>query len=223
MPTSSQNTNTIAALPAIDQPQHAEAEQREILEEAAVAAAAAHRPAVAKRRQRVDHVGQLAVHVAERIDVDARGHQRDHAEHGQRQRVDVVADRQPQRAELAQRVPIAGDRLRLPAACSPWPRPQRMVRQPQAQGRQRQDARRHDGRRGHVGGVAPARPIRGPNNTISTNEASGSSQARASSSGSEEFMSMRVSMSSESRGQWLCCNQCSHRPYHLTTRPSGST
>ena len=41
----------------------------------------------------IGHVVQLLVHVAKRVDVDARGDQRHHAEHGHRQRVDVVADR----------------------------------------------------------------------------------------------------------------------------------
>ena len=39
----------------------------------------------------------------------------------------------------------------------------------------------------------PPRPIRGPNNTISANEASGNSQARANSSGSTSSMFMNQS------------------------------
>ena len=51
---------------------------------------------------------QLVVHVAEGVDVDARGDQRHHAEHRHREGVDVVADRELQIAELAERVPVAG-------------------------------------------------------------------------------------------------------------------
>ena len=57
------------------QPQHAEAEQRQILVEAVEPPAAAQRLAVGQRDQRVGHVVQLFVHVAEGVDVDARGHQ----------------------------------------------------------------------------------------------------------------------------------------------------
>ena len=69
-------------------------------------------------------------------------------------------------------------------------RMKRIVDQPQDQRQQRQNARAHDGGSGHVGGVLPARPIRGPNSTTSANEASGSSQARANSSGSTTSMFM---------------------------------
>ncbi len=74
------------------QSQHAETEQRKALEEAAEAAAAPHRLTVGQRREHVEHLGKLAVHVADGINVDARGNQRNHAEHGQRQPIDVVAD-----------------------------------------------------------------------------------------------------------------------------------
>ena len=76
------------------QAQHAEAEERQVLEEAIEAAAAAERLAVFQSGQRIGHFVQLFVHVAQRVDVDARGDERDHAEHGDGQRVDVVADGQ---------------------------------------------------------------------------------------------------------------------------------
>jgi hypothetical protein len=51
---------------------------------------------------------QLIVHVAEGVDVNAGGDQRHHAKHRHGERVDVIADRELQIAELAERVPIAG-------------------------------------------------------------------------------------------------------------------
>ena len=47
-------------------------------------------------------VGQFILHVALSINMDAGGDQSDHAKHGDRQRVDVVADRDFQVAEFAQ-------------------------------------------------------------------------------------------------------------------------
>ena len=44
--------------------------------------------------------------------MDAGGDERDHAEHGDGQRVDIVADRQLELAELAERVPVAADGAR---------------------------------------------------------------------------------------------------------------
>ena len=52
---------------------------------------------------------QLVVHVAEGVDMHAGGDQRDHAKHRHRERVDVVADRELERAPLAEGVPIARD------------------------------------------------------------------------------------------------------------------
>ena len=52
MPTSSQKTNTIAMLPAMHEAQHAEAEQRQVLEEAVEAAAAVQVMAVGERALR---------------------------------------------------------------------------------------------------------------------------------------------------------------------------
>ncbi len=51
----------------------------------------------------------------------------------------------------------------------------------------------------------PARPIRGPNSTISANEASGSSQARANNSGNRisKFMDRVSGQWSVVSGQWL--------------------
>ena len=66
------------------QPQHAEAEQRQVLEEAVEPAAAVQVMAVGERDLVVDHVVQLVVHVADGVEVDARGDQRDHAEHQRR-------------------------------------------------------------------------------------------------------------------------------------------
>ena len=106
MPTSSQNTNTIAMLPAIDQPQHAEAEQRQVLEEAVKTAATVQMFAVGQRHFVVGDVVQLIVHVADRVKVNASGDQRDHGEHADGQGIDVVADGDFQRAELAERVKI---------------------------------------------------------------------------------------------------------------------
>ena len=84
MPTSSQNTNTIAMLPAMHHAQHGEAEQRQILEEAMEPAAAVQMLAVGERDFVVGHVVQLVVHVADGVDVDARGDERHHAEHRRR-------------------------------------------------------------------------------------------------------------------------------------------
>ena len=41
--------------------------------------------------------------------MDAGSDQRDHAEHGDCERIDVVADREAEFAELAEGVPIAGE------------------------------------------------------------------------------------------------------------------
>ena len=62
-----------------DQAQHAEAEQRQVLEEAVEAAGAVQVMAVGQRDFVVGHVVQLVVHVADGVEVDARGDQRDHA------------------------------------------------------------------------------------------------------------------------------------------------
>ena len=75
------------------QAQHAKAEERQVLEEAMETAAAAERLAIFQLGQRIGHFVQFFVHVAQRVDVDARGDERDHAEHGDGQGVDVVADR----------------------------------------------------------------------------------------------------------------------------------
>ena len=53
-------------------------------------------------------VVQLVVHIARGVDVYARGDERNHAKHEHGQRVDVIPDRQPQVADLDERVPIAG-------------------------------------------------------------------------------------------------------------------
>ncbi len=89
--------------------QHREREQRKVLEEAVEPAAAVQVLAVGERHFMVDHVVQLVVHVADGVDMNARGDQRDHAEHRNGQRVDVVADREFQGAELGQGIPIAGE------------------------------------------------------------------------------------------------------------------
>ncbi len=57
----------------------------------------------------VDVILELIAHVADGVDVDARGDERDHAEHGDGERIDVVADREAEFAELAEGVPIAGE------------------------------------------------------------------------------------------------------------------
>ena len=72
------------------------------------AARAAKDVAVAEQHLVVGDVVQLVVHVADGIEMDARGDQRHHAEHDDGERVDVVADRDPQRPELAQRVVLTG-------------------------------------------------------------------------------------------------------------------
>ena len=84
MPTSSQNTNTIEDVAGDHQPQHAEAEQRQVLEEAVKAAAAVQVMAVGERHFVVGHVVQLVVHVADGVEMDARGDERDHREHQRR-------------------------------------------------------------------------------------------------------------------------------------------
>ena len=76
--------------------QHLKREQRQVLEEAVEPAAAVQVLAVGERDFVVGHVVQLVVHVADGVDVDARGDQRHHAEHRDGQRVDVVADRELQ-------------------------------------------------------------------------------------------------------------------------------
>lgn len=54
------------------------------------------------------------MHVAHRVEVDARGDQRDQAEHADGQRVDVVPDGQTQLAEDAEQIVLAGVIQRLP-------------------------------------------------------------------------------------------------------------
>ena len=76
------------------QPQHAEAKQRQILEEPVVAARAMQMLAIGEGHFMVGDIVQLVVHVAHRVEMDARSDQRDHREHDDRQRVDVIADRQ---------------------------------------------------------------------------------------------------------------------------------
>ncbi len=56
----------------------------------------------------IGDVVQFVMHVTHRVAVDQRGDEGHHAEHGDRERVDVVADRQLQLAELTQRVKRAG-------------------------------------------------------------------------------------------------------------------
>ena len=78
-----------------DQSQHAEAEQRQVLEEHSGSGPDVCRcRSVCERHFVVRDVVQFLVHVAHRVEVNARGDQRHHAEHHDRQRVDVVADRQ---------------------------------------------------------------------------------------------------------------------------------
>ena len=72
-----------------------------------IAAGPMERFAVGENDLRVGEVVQLVVHVAHGIKMDAGGDQRDHAKHADRERVDVVADRQFQFAKLAKIVPIA--------------------------------------------------------------------------------------------------------------------
>ena len=64
------------------QPQHAEAEQRQILEEAMKPARPMQVVAVGQRDFVIGHVVQLVVHVADGVHVNARGDERDHAKHG---------------------------------------------------------------------------------------------------------------------------------------------
>ena len=80
-------------LPAMHQAQHAEAEQRQVLEEAVEAAGPVQVVAVGERDFVIGDVVQLVVHVADGVEVNARGDERHHAEHDDGQRVDVVADR----------------------------------------------------------------------------------------------------------------------------------
>ena len=93
------------------QPQHAEAEQRQILEEAVKAAGPVQMMPVGERDFVVDDFMQLVVHVAVSVKVNQGRNQRHHREHQHGQRVDVVADRQLQRAELAKLVQILGESL----------------------------------------------------------------------------------------------------------------
>ena len=53
----------------------------------------------------------LFVHVAHRVEMDAGGDEGHHAEHDNGQGVDVIADGQPQLAELAEQIIVAGQRL----------------------------------------------------------------------------------------------------------------
>ena len=55
----------------------------------------------------IHKVMQLVVHVADGVNVYARSDERDDAKHHKRQRIDVIADRDLEVAEFAQRVPIA--------------------------------------------------------------------------------------------------------------------
>ena len=109
MPTSSQNTNTIAMLPATTRPSMLKQNSDRYWKNRWNRPARLNGSPFGKRDLRIGpFVRQLVVHVADRVEMDARGDQRDHAEHDDRQGVDVVADRQLQLAELAERVPVAG-------------------------------------------------------------------------------------------------------------------
>ena len=100
-----------------DQPEHREAEQREVCEEAVVAAGPMQMRSVGGVHLVVDMIfGPLVIHVPDREDVDAGGDQRDHREHHQRQAVDVVVDGDPQFAEAGEFVERSTDVLHFGAA-----------------------------------------------------------------------------------------------------------
>ena len=89
--------------------EHRERKQRQVLEEAVESAAAVQVLAVCQFYLVVGVVVQLIVHVAEGVNMHARGDQRHHAKHDEGERIDVVADREREFAEDAQGIPIAGN------------------------------------------------------------------------------------------------------------------
>ena len=89
--------------------EHAETEQRQILEKAIKTAAAVEVLAVGQRNLVVDKIlVQFIVHVTQGVEVHARGNQGHHAEHHHRDGVDVVANRELQVAKLTERIPVPG-------------------------------------------------------------------------------------------------------------------
>ena len=110
MPTSSQKAKTIDRLPAITRPNMLKQNSERYWKKRWKRPRRTSGSPFSKRGQRIGHIVQFFVHVAQRVDVDARGDERDHAEHGDGQRVDVVADGQAaSEPNSAQRVPIAAD------------------------------------------------------------------------------------------------------------------
>jgi hypothetical protein len=101
MPTSSQNTNTIAMLPASTSPSMLKQNSDRYWKNGENGPGDAD-AAVGQRHFVVGHLVQLVVHVAHGVEVNARGDQRHHAEHADGQRVDVVADRQSQAPPIAE-------------------------------------------------------------------------------------------------------------------------
>ena len=91
------------------QSQHAEAKQRQVLKETIVAAGPFEMFAVLERYFVVRDVVQLVMHVAHRVEVNARSNQRHHAKHADGQAIDVVADRQLQEAKATENVVVARD------------------------------------------------------------------------------------------------------------------
>ena len=108
MPTNSQKTNIIARLPEMQIPSIENENSEKYWKKRWNRPRRCRVLAVGERHFVVGVFVQLVVHVAEGVNMDARRDQRHHAKHRHGERVDVVADREFQIAELAERVPIAG-------------------------------------------------------------------------------------------------------------------
>jgi hypothetical protein len=95
-------------VPREDEAEHAEAEQRQKLKKTRKTSGPVQLAPVRQPHFVVGDRVQLVVHVAHRVEVDTGGDERHHAEHADGQRVDVVADRDAQAAELREQVVFAG-------------------------------------------------------------------------------------------------------------------
>ena len=113
MPTSSQNTNIIARLPAMQMPSIENENSEKYWKKRWNRPRRCRCSPSASVTSWSTYVVQLVVHVAEGVDVDARGDQRHHAEHGDGERVDVVADRELQACRTG---PACTNRRRCRAA-----------------------------------------------------------------------------------------------------------
>ncbi len=108
MPTSSQNTNTIARLPAMQMPSIENENSDKYWKKRWNRPRRCRCSPLCSVTSWSTYIVQLIVHVADGINMNARGDERHHAEHHDGQRIDVIADGELQVAELSKRVPVAG-------------------------------------------------------------------------------------------------------------------